>query len=339
MARHPATMLLNGDASRLYVASASTDRVSVIDTRTNAVVGEVVDTVPRGAGEGSTPSALLLSPDEKRLFVAEADNNAVAEFDLSSGRPAAAWAASPSAGIRVRSRCAATRSSWSTPRGAAPRRMATNGPGPGAGPNRKSVPTGYTLGQLNGTVSYVPLRDLDLAATSRRVARAERLGQGSGGNPYRSRQLSAIRARDLHHQGEPHLRPGLRRSLASRWRHVAGLLQPGGHAQSSRARRAVRHLRSLLRECGSERGRPQLDHRGVHHRLRAEDRAAQLRRQGADVRLRGHEPRRETGSPARTPPNRPTAISGTWRSGRTSPSGISASSWRTPRRAKAESAA
>ena len=171
VARHPSTMLLNGDASRLYVASGSTDRVSLVDTRTNAVVGEVVDTVPRGAGEGSTPSALLLSPDEKRLFVAEADNNAVAEFDLSSGRPVllgripVGWY--PSA-LALRGDTLLVVNAKG--RGTAPN--AANGPGPGAGPTRKSVPAGYTLGQLTGTVSYVPLGELDLAATSRRVAEA-----------------------------------------------------------------------------------------------------------------------------------------------------------------------
>jgi YVTN family beta-propeller protein len=187
VARHPAALLLNGDASRLYVASASTDRVSLVDTRTDAVAGEVVDTVPRGGGEGSTPSALLLSPDEKRLFVAEADNNAVAEFDLSGGPPVllgripVGWY--PSA-LALRGDTLLVVNAKG--RGTAPN--ADHGPGPGAGSRRKPLPAGYTLGQLHGTVSYVPLRDLDLAAASRSVARANgwdrdpagtRIGRGS----------------------------------------------------------------------------------------------------------------------------------------------------------------
>jgi len=167
VARHPSTMLLNPDGSRLYVASGSTDRVSVVDTRANAVVGEVVDTVPRGAGEGSTPSAMLLSQDQQHLFVAEADNNAVAEFDVASGKATllgripVGWY--PSA-LAMRGDTLLVLNAKG--RGTGPN--GTNGPGPG----RKAGETGPTLGQLSGTLSYVPLRGLDLAAASRRVARA-----------------------------------------------------------------------------------------------------------------------------------------------------------------------
>ena len=171
VARHPSTMLLNADGSRLYVASGSTDRVSVVDTRTNTVVGEVVDTVPGGAGEGSTPGALLLSRDQQRLFIAEADNNAVAEFDISGGKAVllgripVGWY--PSA-LALRGDTLVVLNAKG--RGTAPN--GTDGPGPGAGPKRKYLETGYTLGQLNGTLSFVALRGLDLAASSRRVARA-----------------------------------------------------------------------------------------------------------------------------------------------------------------------
>ncbi len=86
--RHPSALLLNKDASRLYVASASTDRVAVIDTKTGNRVLELVDPPPAGPDEGSTPNAMALSADETRLYVAEADANAVAVFDLSSGSSA-----------------------------------------------------------------------------------------------------------------------------------------------------------------------------------------------------------------------------------------------------------
>ncbi len=92
--RHPSAMLLDRSGTRLYVASASTDRVAIIDTRRNTVVAELLDTIPGGPGEGSTPNALALSADERRLFVAEADNNAVAVFDLSE-QGGAFWAGFP----------------------------------------------------------------------------------------------------------------------------------------------------------------------------------------------------------------------------------------------------
>ena len=90
--RHPSALLLNGDGSRLFVASASTDHVAVVDTRALQVIAQLDDGVPGGTGEGSTPNALALTSDERRLLVAEADNNAVAAIALSqrsSGIPAA----------------------------------------------------------------------------------------------------------------------------------------------------------------------------------------------------------------------------------------------------------
>ncbi|HEY4101690.1 MAG TPA: bifunctional YncE family protein/alkaline phosphatase family protein [Gemmatimonadales bacterium] len=180
VARHPSALLMNHDGSRLFVASASTDRVSVIDTRSDAVVAELVDTIPRASGEGSTPDALALSPSGDRLFVAEADNNAVAVFGLgaaTSGVSSAAGADHLVGRIPVGWYPSALAVHGDTlvvvnakGRGTAPN--GSNGPGPGAGPSRKPSETGYTLGQLTGTVSVIPLRGLDLAATSKRVAHA-----------------------------------------------------------------------------------------------------------------------------------------------------------------------
>ena len=90
--RHPSALLLNRDQSRLYVASGSTDRVTVVDTKSRTVVGELRDPPPSGPGEGSTPSALALSPDGTRLFVAESDANAIAIFDLSASMSGVATA-------------------------------------------------------------------------------------------------------------------------------------------------------------------------------------------------------------------------------------------------------
>jgi YVTN family beta-propeller protein len=84
VARHPSALALNADGSRLFVASGSTDRVAVVDTRAKRIVKQLDDPPPEGPAEGSTPNALVLSGDGKRLFVAEADANAVAIFDLSA---------------------------------------------------------------------------------------------------------------------------------------------------------------------------------------------------------------------------------------------------------------
>ncbi|MFN2398278.1 MAG: YncE family protein, partial [Gemmatimonadaceae bacterium] len=68
--RHPSAMVLNQDGTRLYVASGSTDRVAVVDTKTRRMLLHLLDPPPAGPGEGSTPNALALSADGTRLFVA-----------------------------------------------------------------------------------------------------------------------------------------------------------------------------------------------------------------------------------------------------------------------------
>ncbi len=167
--RHPSALLLNQVGSRLYVASASTDRVSVVDTRAGKVIADLLDPVPGAPGEGSTPNGLALSSDEQRLYVAEADNNAVAVFDLSStggrlrGRIPVGWY--PAALLEQGDTLLVANGKG---RGTAPNR--TDGPGPG-----RSGRAGYTLSQLSGTLSVLRLAGVDssgFAAWSDRVARA-----------------------------------------------------------------------------------------------------------------------------------------------------------------------
>lgn len=163
VARHPSAMALSADGERLFVASASTDRVAVVDTRRRAVITELLDPAPHGPGEGSTPNALALSADGRRLFVAEADNNAIAIFDLSprtagtgpdtgddvlAGRVPTDWyptdvlvhdgALVPIAGKGV---------------GTAPN---PGLPHPGESAPRDVRIANYTLGQLAGTLRVVP---------------------------------------------------------------------------------------------------------------------------------------------------------------------------------------
>src|SRR5436189_931883 len=171
--RHPSALALSDDGSRLFVASASTDRVAVVDTRAKRVIATLDDPAPAGPHEGSTPNALALSHDGRRLFVAEADNNAVAVFDLSgaagagrlAGRIPVEWY--PSA-VAV----------------AGDSLFVVNGKGRGAGPNlngpqpNKPEPRTsrlYTLGQLAGTMTMMATANAsptELASFSKRVASA-----------------------------------------------------------------------------------------------------------------------------------------------------------------------
>ena len=178
--RHPSALVLNSSGSRLFVASGSTDKISVVDTRTRAVIATLNDANPAGTGEGSTPNALTLSADGARLFVAEADNNAVGVFGLSpntagfsgatgndalTGRIPVGWYPSAVAVdgadlFVVNGKGHGTRSNpghWQ--------------PGHSHPPNSPD----YTLGQINGTLTIVPAAKAgtsDLAGFSKRVAAA-----------------------------------------------------------------------------------------------------------------------------------------------------------------------
>jgi DNA-binding beta-propeller fold protein YncE len=177
--RHPSALLLNQDGSRLFVASATTNSIAVVDTKQLSVVGTLLDPPPAGPNQGSTPNGLALSADGRRLYVAEADNNAVAVFELSRvtagvgdtrgtnrpfGRIPVGWY--PAALLLTRDSL-----------------LVLNGKGRGSRANPQfptpdvDVPddsVNYTLGQLNGTITQLPLeiKTSELAQLTRRVVRA-----------------------------------------------------------------------------------------------------------------------------------------------------------------------
>lgn len=84
---HPMALLLSPSQDRLYVANASSDTVSVIDTAGDRVVRTILlrpaqaRTLP-----GATPTGLALSPDGSRLYASLGDMNAVAVVDVPSGK-------------------------------------------------------------------------------------------------------------------------------------------------------------------------------------------------------------------------------------------------------------
>ena len=161
--RHPSALALNRDGSRLFVASASTDRIIVVDTRQQRVISQLADPPPSGASEGSTPDALALSADGARLFVAEADNNAVAVFDL--GRTTAGTNTGRTTDVLTgRIPC-----EWypTAVLVASDSLLVLNGKGRGTLANAKMRQpdtrlernsTDYTLGQLNGTITTFSAR-------------------------------------------------------------------------------------------------------------------------------------------------------------------------------------
>src|SRR5205085_5469230 len=66
----------------LFVACASSNCVSVIDSRRGVVTETIFTALFPRAPEGSTPDAVTVAPDGQTLFVANADNNCVAVIDI-----------------------------------------------------------------------------------------------------------------------------------------------------------------------------------------------------------------------------------------------------------------
>jgi hypothetical protein len=172
--RHPSALLLNRNGSRLFVASATTNSIAVVDTRSLRVVTTLLDPPPAGPNQGSTPNGLALSTDESRLYVAEADNNAVAIFDLAqganrlsgklSGRIPVGWY--PAALLQTPDSLFVLNGKGRGTRANPQFRM------PGEDLPKDSVD--YTLGQLNGTITQLSseLKPTELPQLTRRVARA-----------------------------------------------------------------------------------------------------------------------------------------------------------------------
>ena len=83
---HPSGMTLSPNGVHLYVANANSDTVSIIDTRSDAVL-RTIDAKPMAELPfGSAPNALAVSPDGATLFVANGGNNLLAVVDLRTGR-------------------------------------------------------------------------------------------------------------------------------------------------------------------------------------------------------------------------------------------------------------
>ena len=177
--RRPSALLLNYAGTRLFVCLASVDRIAVVDAAAGKTMTTIADAPPTGPSEGSTPNALALSSDETRLFVAEADNNAVAEFDLSAATSGVAAARGDD---RLAGRLPAEWYPLDLLR-EGDRVLVLNGKGRGSGPNpggarlpARAEPREYTLGQLNGTITSIPMSPeaSALSESSRSVARWNR---------------------------------------------------------------------------------------------------------------------------------------------------------------------
>jgi YVTN family beta-propeller protein len=80
---HPNELLLNKKGTRLFVANANDNSVSIINTANNKVTEVVSTSLFPTKLTGSTTNGLALSKNEKTLYIANADNNCLAVFDVS----------------------------------------------------------------------------------------------------------------------------------------------------------------------------------------------------------------------------------------------------------------
>jgi YVTN family beta-propeller protein len=81
---HPTQIAVHPGDDRIFVACASSNCVSVIDTRRGVVTETIHTPLFPNAPEGSTPDALAVAPDGKTLYVANADNNCIAVIDIAT---------------------------------------------------------------------------------------------------------------------------------------------------------------------------------------------------------------------------------------------------------------
>jgi YVTN family beta-propeller protein len=83
---HPDALLLDRKRSRLFVANAGSDTVTVIDASSDSILDTILLRPPGMTVPGATPTSLALSPDGSRLYVTLADLNALAVVDLKRRR-------------------------------------------------------------------------------------------------------------------------------------------------------------------------------------------------------------------------------------------------------------
>jgi DNA-binding beta-propeller fold protein YncE len=155
---HPNELLLAADGSRLFVANANRNSVSVIDPETGRSLETLVATLTPDPPPGNTPNSLALSPDGSKLFVANANINAVAVFDVARPLASRSLGFIPTGWYPTSVRWCDGRLLVANGKGVISDSN-RNGPRPGFDP---AAPTPDYIGRLfQGTVSFVDLPSED----------------------------------------------------------------------------------------------------------------------------------------------------------------------------------
>jgi len=79
---HPSGMAMHPDGTRLFVANANSDLISVINVKTDEVVKELSAKPMAELPFGSAPNDMAVAPDGNTLYVANGGNNLLAVIDL-----------------------------------------------------------------------------------------------------------------------------------------------------------------------------------------------------------------------------------------------------------------
>ena len=92
VAGNPNRMVLNHAQTKLYITADNSDMLYVIDTASNAIIGQVRTTAPlgyiaNGPTNGASPNSVTLSPDESTAYVTNAAMNDVAVIDVAGAAP------------------------------------------------------------------------------------------------------------------------------------------------------------------------------------------------------------------------------------------------------------
>jgi YVTN family beta-propeller protein len=84
--KHACALALSPNGRHVVVANAASDTLTVIDTKSDAVVETICAKNDPGDLFGAAPNALAFDTSGKRLFVCNGTQNAVAVFDFAPGR-------------------------------------------------------------------------------------------------------------------------------------------------------------------------------------------------------------------------------------------------------------
>ena len=194
---HPNEMLLNKKGTRLFVANANDNSVSIINTGTQKIMETISTSLYPTQLTGSTTNGLALSANEKTLYIANADNNCLAVFDVSDAGNSKSLGFIPVGWYPTNVKVLGNKilvangkgfTSMANPRGPQPVRKADNSGYQKGAVNSKEQ---YIGGLFKGTLSFIDAPDAAklkvytgqvYANTPFNIER-EKLAPGEAGNP------------------------------------------------------------------------------------------------------------------------------------------------------------